>query len=258
MAQFQVPTELYMSPSVVSVASTDTLERAYQVARDQGVSSVPVQDDDRLVGMISLTDLLHVGLREAGATAKARALTFPPRTVGDEMTREVETITPDTLLADAAKTMREKFIHRLFVTREGQLAGVLSTTDLMRAIEEKRVNYPVGDYMSAPVFTIRDHEPLGEALERLDSGHASGLVVVEDGWPVGIFSKVQALEARDQPRSVAVGDVMSPKILVLPPTTSLHRAAAQASSLGVRRVVIHDGRDVQGILSGLDFARAVM
>lgn len=257
MAHFQVPTDLYMTPEVVSIASTDALERAYQVAMEQGVSSVPVQDGERLVGVISLTDLLRVGIREAGAGAQAKALTFPARTVADEMTRTVETITPETLLASAADVMREKYIHRLFVTRSGRLAGVLSTTDLMRAIAEKKVNHPVGDYMSSPVFTIRDEEPLSAALERLDRGHASGLVVVEEGWPVGIFSKMQALEARDQPRSTAVGEAMSPKILVLPPTTSLHRAAAQASSLGVRRVVIHDGSDVRGILSGLDFARAV-
>ena len=215
-------------------------------------------DGDRLVGMISLTDLLHVGIREAGSATGAHALTFPARTVAEEMTRNVETITPETRLADAAGMMRTKGIHRLFVTSDDTLAGVLSTTDLMRAIAEKRMNSPVGDYMSSPVFTIRDREPLGEALVRLDRGHASGLVVVEEGWPVGIFSKVEALDARDQTRSMAVSDVMSPKILVLPPTTSLHRAAAQATALGARRVVIHDGSETLGILSGLDFARAVM
>lgn len=258
MAQFQVPTHLYMTTGVVSVASTETLERAYQVATAEGVSSVPVQDGDRFVGIVSLTDLLRVGIREAGSTAQAKVLTFPARAVAEEMTPRVETITPETSLADAARVIREKTIHRLFVTQDGKLVGVLSTTDLMRAIAEKKVNHPVGEYMSSPVFTIRDHEPLGEAVERLDHGHASGLVVVEDGWPVGIFSKVQALEARDQPRSLAVGEVMSSKILTLPPTTSLYRAAAQASALGVRRVVIHDGDEVLGILSGSDFARAVM
>lgn len=258
MAHFSVPSELYMTRDVVSILPTDTLDRAYQIATEEGVSSLPVVEDDRLAGVISLTDLLRVGHREAGSGVDARALTFPARTVADEMTPDVKTITPETLLSDAAKIMRAEFIHRLYVVSDGKLAGVLSTTDLMRAIEEKQVNHPVGDYMSAPVFTIRDEEPLGEALERLDRGHASGLVVVEDGWPVGIFSKTEALDARDLPRTMAVGDVMSPKVLVLPPTTTLHRAAAQASALGVRRVVIQDATEVKGILSGLDFAQAVM
>lgn len=258
MAQFQVPAQLYMTSDVVSVSPSDLLERVYQLATKGGVSSLPVQDQGRLVGMISLTDLLRVGIRQAGSAPHAAALTLPSRSVAEDMTQAVKTITPETTLADAAKVMREEYMHRLFVTRDAKLVGVLSTTDLMRVIEDKKVNHPVGEYMSSPVFTIRDHEPLGEALERLDRGHASGLVVVEGGWPVGVFSKVEALRARDQPRSVAVGDVMSPKTLVLPPTTSLHRAAAQASALGVRRVVIYDQGALRGILSGLDFARAVM
>ena len=258
MAQFQVPTELYMTPDVVTVSVTDGLDRAYQVALEQRVSSVPVQEGDAVVGIISLTDLLRVGAREAGSGAQAQALTFPSRPVSEEMTRGVETVTPDTMLADAARVMREKRIHRLLVTRDGRLAGVLSTTDLMRAIDEKKVNHSVGEYMSSPVFTIRDHEPLGEAVERLDRGHASGIVVVEDGWPVGIFAKRQALEAKDHPRSTAVGDVMSPedsrpaaRHLVAPRGGAGQRAR-------VRRVVIHDAGEVRGILSGLDFARAVM
>lgn len=257
MAHFQVPAKLYMTRDVIGVSQNDRLQRAYSVALEQGVSSVPVQDGSKLVGIISLTDLLHVGVREAGVAADASALTFPARPVSAEMTATVVTISPETPIADAARTMCEKHIHRLFVTHDGVPIGVLSTTDLMRAIEDKQLRYPVGDYMSSPVFTIRDNEPLGEALKRLDRGHASGIVVVEDSWPVGIFSKVQALQARDRHRSVAVGDVMNPKILVLPPTTSLYRAAAQARALGVRRVVVHDGKAVLGILSGLDFARAI-
>lgn len=258
MAHFQVPVDLYMTTDVVSVGPSDSLARAYEVATEHDISSLAVTDGDALLGVVSLTDLLHAGRREAGSSPDAKALVFPSRPVSEEMTEEVETASPGTTLANAAAVMRKRFIHRLYVTEDGRLRGVLSTTDLMRALEEKKVNHPVGDYMSSPVFTIRDQEPLGEALERLDRGHASGLVVVEEGWPVGMFSKREALESRDLPRSTAVGDVMSPKILVLPPSTSLHRAAAQASALGVRRVVIQDDSEVKGILSGLDFARAVM
>lgn len=257
MAHFQVPVELYMTRDVVSVLPSDTLAHAHNTAIEHDVTSLPVIEEERLLGVISVTDLLRAGRREVGSSVEGRALQFPSKPVSAVMTADVRTVSPDTYLAEAAGIMRKEFIHRLFVTKDGAVVGVVSTTDLLRAIEEKRVNHPVGDYMSSPVFTIRDQEPLGEAVERLDRGHASGLVVVEDRWPVGIFSKREAVDARDLPRSVAVGDVMSPKILVLPSTTSLHRAAAQASALGVRRIVIQEGGEVAGILSGLDFARAV-
>ena len=258
MPSYQVPVKLYMTSPVITVLPSDSLDTAYQVMSDRGISSLAVTEGDTLVGMISRTDLLRVGKREAGTSVRSPALAFPSRSVSEEMTPEVQVVSPDTMVDEAARMMRKAFVHRVFVVEDGKPVGVLSTRDLLRALEEKRDNHPIRDCMSSPVFTIRDEEPLGEAVTRLERGHASGLIVVEDGWPVGVFGETEALDARDLPRSVAVGDVMNPRILVLPSTTSLHRAAAQARALGVRRVVIHDDKDVVGIVSGLDFAKAVV
>jgi len=257
MANFQVPVREYMTSPVISVSPGDSLEEAHRRLVERGVSALAVTEGDSLIGLISRTDLIRVGKREAGSSVRARILTLPARTVRDEMTTEVAAVAPDAPLAEAARRMREGFIHRVFVVEDGALVGVLGTRDLIRAIADKRTNDRIGKYMSAPVFTIRDEETIGEAVDRLDRGHVSGFVVVEDGWPVGVFGKVEALEARDLPRSVAVGDAMNPRVLVLPSTTKLHRAAAQAQALGVRRVIIHDGNGVLGILSGMDFAQAV-
>ncbi len=257
MSHYQVPLKLYMTTRVIGVAPSDSLTTAWERMSDRDISSLAVTEGDRLVGVITRSDLLRVGKREAGSSPSATALSFPARTVADEMTAEVQTATPETTLEEAAARMRSAFVHRLFIIDDGRAVGVLSTRDLLRALEEKRDNHRISDFMTSPVFTIRDEETLGEAVTRLDRGHASGLIVVEDGWPVGVFGKREALDARELPRSVAVGDVMSPRILVLPATTSLHRAAAQARALGVRRVVVHDDNGIAGIVSGLDFARAV-
>ncbi len=257
MSNYQVPVHLYMTAPVIAVTPSDSLDAAYATMSEHGISSLGVTEGDTLVGVISRSDLLRVGQRQAGSSVRSPVLTFPSTTVADEMTSEVETVAPDSMLEDAAARMRKAFVHRVFVVDNGNPVGVLSTRDLLRALEEKQDNHRIGDFMSSPVFTIRDEETLGEAVTRLERGHASGLIVVEDGWPVGTFGKAEALDARDLPRSVAVGDVMSPRILTLPSTTSLHRAAAQARALGVRRVVIHDGNGVVGIVSGLDFTRAV-
>ena len=257
MSNYQVPVKLYMASRVISVEPTDSLDAAYRLMSARDISSLAVLEGDKLVGTISRSDLLHVGKREAGTSPNAAVLTFPARTVADEMTVEVLTVSPDTSLGDAAASMRGASVHRVFVVEDGRAVGVLSTRDLLRALEEKRDNHRISDFMTSPVFTIQDEETLGEAVARLERGHASGLIVVEGDWPVGVFGKTEALDARDLPRTVAVGDVMSPRILVLPATTSLHRAAAQARALGVRRVVVHDDKGIAGIVSGLDFARAV-
>jgi CBS domain-containing protein len=258
MSNFQIPSKLYMTHPVRTVPVSASLEEAYDRMIGAGVSSLPALDAEGLLaGILSRTDILRVGRRESGSRTDASVLTLPERTVADEMTADVKTATPDTDLEEAARRMVKGRVHRLVIADDGEVRGILSTRDLMRVIEEKQVNDPLSKYMSSPVFTIRAEEPLSLAVERLEKARVSGLVVVEDRWPVGIFTQNEALEARDVRRATPVGDVMSPRLLTLSPNTKLHRAAAQAASTRVRRVVIQEGEKLTGILTGLDFARAV-
>ncbi|TVP58049.1 MAG: CBS domain-containing protein [Gemmatimonadales bacterium] len=258
MSNFQVPVSLYMSKPVTSISHHASLEAAFETMMEGGVSSLPALDaDGLLVGIITRTDLLRVGRRESGRRAEAANLALPEAAVSDEMTPDVYTVSPDAFLEHAANEMVKRRIHRVVVSEDGRPLGVLSTRDVMRAIEEKQMNDPVSEFMSSPVFTIRAEEPLAMAVERLEKARVSGLVVVEEDWPVGIFTQTEALEARDVRRSTPVGDVMNTRLLTLSSRTRIFRAAAQAASTGVRRVVVQDGTRLVGILSGLDFARAV-
>lgn len=258
MSNFRVPVELFMHVPPVVIHPDAPLEEAHDLMSRRGISSLPVTNGDgSLMGIVTRTDLLRVAGREAGLRPDADALVLPDRPVSEEMTRDVRTTTRDTPLEKAAAEMVRHRVHRLVVCDEEAPVGILSTRDLMLALEEKQANHPVSDWMSSPVFTIRAEEPLGMAVERLEKARVSGLVVVEDGWPVGMFAQPEALEARDLPRSTAVGDVMNPRILTLSPDTRMHRAAAQAAATRVRRVVVQKGDRLVGILSGLDFARAV-
>ena len=88
--------------------------------------------------------------------------------------------------------------------------------------------------------------------------HISGLIVVEDGWPIGLFTQREALESKDLAGSTPVEQAMNSAMLVMDAQTPLHRAAAQAAALRVRRVIAMGSRGVAGILTGLDFAKAGM
>jgi len=259
MSHFQVPVKLYMSSPVLSVRPEASLEEAYEVMVEGRISALPVLDSQRVVeGLITRSDLLRIGRTEAGSRPDSHVLAFPDRKVSAEMTREVQTVSPDMTLEVAAGMMARGRIHRVVVTEDARAIGLLSTRDLMRAIAEKEMSHPISEFMSSPVFTIRAEEGLGMAVERLEKARVSGLVVVEDDWAVGVFTQAEALEARHLPRGTAVGDAMNPRILTLAPRTRMHRAAAQAAATGVRRVVIQEGESLVGILSGLDFAQAML
>jgi len=254
-----MPVEIYMSAPAHTVREDADLCEVQRRLAELAISSLAVVDgDEQPVGVISRTDLIQIGQRQAGAQGKAALLTLPDMPVTRRMSKEVVTVAVDTPLGEAARRMVEGHFHRVFVTDAGKLAGVLSTRDVMLAIRDKRVRTPISSAMSSPVFTIRHNEPISLATERLGKAHVTGLVVVEDAWPVGLFTQREALEAKDAARETPVEEVMSAAMLVLDMGTPIFRAAEQAGAVRVRRVIAVKGQRMEGILTGLDFARFAM
>jgi CBS domain-containing protein len=107
------------------------------------------------------------------------------------------------------------------------------------------------------VITVAVVDPLWVAVDRLAAGSIGGVVVLEAGYPVGLFAQTDALAARDVPPETPVARVMSHALLGLPADLPLHRAAALASETRVRRVLALDAGEVVGVLTGLDFARSL-
>ena len=104
---------------------------------------------------------------------------------------------------------------------------------------------------------VKAEDPVALAVDRLEVSNKHGLVVVEGEFPVGIYDQASALESRRFPASTAVENVMNPRVLILPAGVSIGRAAEQALSMNVRRILIEDDRGVTGIVGGLDFARVM-
>lgn len=257
MSNFEMPVELYMTEHVHTISPTTSLEDAHHTMSGLAVSSLPLVDgNQQLTGVITRTDLIRVGRRQAGSRPKADLLTLPDMAVKRRATREVVTVGPKDPLSVAAQKMMDGHLHRVFVTDQDRLVGVLSTQDLMLAIRDKRISLPISELMSSPIFSVRANDPVSLATERLQKAHVTCLVVMNDGWPVGLFTQREALEAHDRPRDTHVDQVMSSALLALDHRTPLYRAAAQAAEMEVRYIIAVNGRCVLGILTGLDFARA--
>lgn len=58
-------------------------------------------------------------------------------TVAEVMTRELFALGPDTAAAEGARYLLEKDVHRVLVIEDDVLLGVVTTTDLVRAVAEK-------------------------------------------------------------------------------------------------------------------------
>lgn len=258
MSQFTQPVTEYMTREVTSVDPSTRLPKVASLLERLNISAVPVIDGRELVGVVSRTDLLHAGRVSASTTRRSPSLVVPDDRVGAVMKQPPIVVAPQTTLAAAARSMHRERIHRVFVVEPGLgLVGVLSTLDLAAAVRDARVESPLSIAMSSPILTIKTTDPLSVADSKLDRAHVTGLVVVEDEFPVGLFTQVEALAARNLPRDTRVEDVFDQALICLPDTTKLHRAAGYAARLSVRRVVACRDREAVGVVSGLDFARAV-
>lgn len=259
MVAISSPVRFFMSSPVATIHVDARLEEAEQILAVRRISSLAVIDaSGAAVGVLSRFDLLRAGRMRARTARGDALLELPDQQVQRVMHRDVVAVRPDASVGEAARSMVEHHIHRVFVTQGAALLGVLSTKDVMRAVVAARITVPVSAFMSSPVITLEATDPIGLATDKLATAHVQGLIVLDAGWPVGLFSQTEALESRDLPTETPVEEVMSYSMLCLPPRTPLFRAAGMAASTRARRVLVIDHHEVRGILTGIDLARAVI
>jgi CBS domain-containing protein len=127
-----------MQTNLRTMNCRDTIADAVSLLAESHVSGVPVLDDHgRLVGVLSSSDIL--GALAEHSDPEAREKVFEETLVQEVMTPRPQTVTPDALVKDAAQRMLYLEVHRLFVEQEGRLLGVVTTTDLVRAVVAARV-----------------------------------------------------------------------------------------------------------------------
>jgi CBS domain-containing protein len=255
---FDDPVTTYMTHALEVARLGTPVDQLARVMHDRGISGVPIVDDHgTLVGVVTRTDLIKLGLLQAGLRPHDRVMPLPARRADEVMTREPFEVTTTTSLRHAARVMIDHQIHRVFVTDAGALVGILCTIDLAMAVHHTRIDAPLSTVMTSPVVTVDVADPLGAAVALLDRVHVAGLIVTEAGQPIGMFSQLEALASRELPRSTPVEAVYSAAVICLPEEMKLHRAAAQVAQLEVRRVVACKAREAVGIVTATDFARIV-
>jgi CBS domain-containing protein len=127
-----------MQSNLVTVASDSPVSEAIVALADAHVTGLPVVDGNgHLVGVLSTSDIL-TAMAERPADELTGAL-FEDLTVRDLMTPKPMTIAPQAGIKEAAQQMLYANVHRLFVEKDGELLGVISQSDVVRAVANARV-----------------------------------------------------------------------------------------------------------------------
>ena len=114
-----------MTRSVITAQPHHSIEHVRQILDKNRISALPVVDsEDRPVGIVSSTDLAHD--LKGGAP------------ISSIMTGKVYTVPQYDDVSIAARVMRNHRIHRVVVTHEKKVVGVLSAFDLLKLVEQHR------------------------------------------------------------------------------------------------------------------------
>jgi CBS domain-containing protein len=111
-----------MSKDIASVNWEDSIEKAAQLMKQYDVGSIPVCNQDKVIGIITDRDitLRSVAIGQDTKNQKVR----------DIMTSDPAIGNPEMNVKDAAKIMSEKQIRRLPIVENNSLVGIVALGDI--------------------------------------------------------------------------------------------------------------------------------
>jgi CBS domain-containing protein len=129
-----------MTENPRSIKTSASVVEAARLMREEHVGSLPITDDEQLVGMITDRDITTRVVAEAED---------PMRTsVGDVYSRDLITVEPDEGLDEALQLMARHQVRRLPVIENGRLVGIVAQADI--ALSESKKTGELVEAISEP------------------------------------------------------------------------------------------------------------
>jgi CBS domain-containing protein/nucleotide-binding universal stress UspA family protein len=140
----------WMTPAPLTVSPATPVAKAHDLMLYRRIRHLPVVDDGRLVGIITDRDIRTV-LPSPATSFSVGEIRFllDKLKVGEVMTRSVVTVAPHERLADAVRLMLDNKFGSLPVVDDGQLVGIVTDLDLLRAL---------GSSLGVPGATVAPQE----------------------------------------------------------------------------------------------------
>ncbi|MCD7781908.1 MAG: CBS domain-containing protein [Methanosphaera sp.] len=122
----------YMTQDVITVSPSTTISRIKDIIKTTEHDGFPVEEDDKIVGIITASDLLTKDLKP---------------TVGEMMSKDIVIANEELSINDAGRVMFRMGISRLPVVDENnKVLGIITNTDILRSHIERSTPEKVRQY----------------------------------------------------------------------------------------------------------------
>ena len=125
---------IVMTRNVVTIEIREPLEKAQTLMQQHHIRHLPVVKKGKLVGILSLTDLMRLSFSDNFGEVESDADVAIFRMLGIRhvMKAHPETITSAHTIRDAAEILANREFHALPVVEDDAVVGMVTTTDLIR------------------------------------------------------------------------------------------------------------------------------
>jgi len=121
---------------------------------------------------------------------------IPQKTVMEIASQDLVTIEPEMTLKEVAKILSEKNIEGAPVTEDDKIVGILTLSDINRAIAESKEQCKVAEVMSTSIVAIDKTVMISDAIEIMNKHNIGRLILVDsEKRPIGIVTRTDILDA---------------------------------------------------------------
>ncbi|MGB4440110.1 MAG: CBS and ACT domain-containing protein [Sedimentibacter sp.] len=123
-----------MTANPYTISPDASITDAVELMKEKGLRRLPVVKAGKVVGILTKNDLQKVSPTKATSLSIFEInYLLSKTTVNDAMTKEIITISPDSLLDEAAVIMRDKKIGTLPVVEDSNIVGIITESDILDA-----------------------------------------------------------------------------------------------------------------------------
>jgi CBS domain-containing membrane protein len=130
----KVPVSSIMTKEVVKLNLSDDLTKAEKLFKKHHIRHIPVVKGNKIVGMLSYTDLLRISFADAvdDDEMDIDVTVYNMFSVEQVMARNLVKVSPETTIREVAEILSTREFHALPVVEDDLLVGIVTTTDLIK------------------------------------------------------------------------------------------------------------------------------
>jgi PAS domain S-box-containing protein len=242
-----------MTEDVTTVCPGSSVVSATKIMSDKNISCIIVSDNGDLSGIITGTDMLKRVVVEGND--------FRKMTVERIMSSPVRSAPRNLSVLDASRIMEAENIRRLIVLEQERVVGIITQTDIVRALSSYSMWKDVSELMTSDVAAIASSATVKKAAEVMASRDISCLVAMDNDAVAGIFTERDLLKRvialKRNPAQTILKNVMSSPVASVTSNYSIPSASKMMEKMRIHRLLVMDDKTLRGVITQTDILKAI-